>query len=94
MSLNENEEEWEEVEPLEDELDDDSVITTGELKLYVVQTTRNWVKIITNYWEEKECIGCSRETGGYTHVRYNPDIELRIIVNIVLTSFYLNFNYP
>ena len=94
VSLDENEEEWEEVEPSEDESDDDSVITNGESKLYVVQTTRNWVKIITNYWEEKECTGCSRETGGHTHVRYNPDIEPRTMVNTVLTSFCLNFDCP
>lgn len=87
ISLDANEEEWEEVEPSDDESDDDSIISTGEAKLYVVKTTRHWIKIVTNYWEYKECEGCANSTGWHTHVVYNPDIEPQRMVNSINISF-------
>lgn len=94
VSLDDNEEEWKEVEPTGDESDNDSVRSTGEAKLYVVNTTRNWIKIVTNYWEYKECEGCAQEPKWHTHVVYNPDVKPQPLVNSISISFCTNFDCP
>jgi hypothetical protein len=94
ISLDDKEEEWEQVEEQADDNSstclEDSICSTGESKLYVVTVTRNWIKIVTNYWRETKCEGCHEEIEPHNHITYDPNVVPRGLMNSTKISFCQN----
>jgi len=87
------EEEWEEInsEEVEDAQRSESEESEPETKFRITRIERNWVKIVTNYWEYKECDGCNHSRDEHHHVIYRPKGRPRAKLNSTTLSFCQNW---